>query len=617
MDTSEIRYRVADFLKRHPPFNAVDDADLVGLAAHGRVRFFPNDEFLAWQGEPHKTHLLVIQQGTVSLWDEQGGQAELRDVRGPGDWIGAEQFHGARSCLYTARANTDVVTYGFPVYDLEALLEKYPHAAKFVAAMGSVDSTFTRTDTASDPLNTFLQQLAGPLRTCSAQTTMGEAARLLLDSGAEALAVTDDHGVCRAVVTATQLLNWIATGAGDPGRPLSEIDLPVPGFAGPDTTVAEGALRMASNGAVAMTDDGQPTGRLLTLLTARDLLPALGDQPAAILESIARAGDLTRLRALNQRARAFVLKYLTRAESVEWMLGYTSRVDDVILRRVFDLITPEGANGCWCVWGAWGRGGSLVPRIPHLMWMQDGGSPEPSIAASYERLVQAFAECGYLPGPDTGHEPSFYLARLEEWRRRYVGWMRNPVLEGMQRSRALFDLRWVAGSVDLTAAIQRDVQDAVDRDILLILAHDCLADLPPLSFYEDAVVEHSGEVTDVFRLQRNVLQPLVDLGRVFGMAAATVTGASTFERFAAARRLLPEHERIFREASEALRVVLWQQARVGISQGTIGAELPPSALSRNDRHLLKSTFPVIQRLIEFAANPSWLDAVDVVVNRDV
>jgi len=617
VDTSEIRYRVADFLKKHPPFNAVDDADLVALAAHGRVRFFPNHEFLAWQGEPHKTHVLVIQQGTVSLWDESGSQAELRDVRGPGDWLGAEQFHGARSCLYTVRASSDVVTYGFPVSDVEALLEKYPYAASFVAAMGSVASTFTPAGSSSHPLTTYLQTLAGPLRSCSRQTTVRDAAQQLLDSGAEALAVVDDEGACCAVVTATQLLAWIATGAGEPARPISEIGLAVPGVAGPDTTIAEGAMRMASGGAVVMTEDGRQDGRLLTVLTPRDLLPALGDQPAAILDSIARAGDLVRLRGLNQRARAFVLKYLASAQSVEWMLGYASRVDEAILRRVFDLATPDATNGCWCVWGDWGRGGSLVPRMPQFLWMQEGAGPGPSIAASYERLVQAFAECGYLAGPDTGHDPSFYLARVEEWRRRYVGWMRNPVLEGMQRSRALFDLRWAAGSVDLTAVIQRDVQDEVDRDILQVLAHDCLADLPPLSFYEDAVVEHSGEVTGVFRLQRNVLQPLVDLGRVFGMAAGTVMGVSTLERLAAARRLLPDHERIFRDASEAVRVVLWQQGRVGISQGTIGAELPPSAMSRHDRHLLKSTFPVIQRLIEFAANPAWLDAVDVAVDRDV
>ena len=33
------------------------------------------------------------------------------------------------------RASSDVVTYGFPVSDVEALLEKYPTAASFVAAM--------------------------------------------------------------------------------------------------------------------------------------------------------------------------------------------------------------------------------------------------------------------------------------------------------------------------------------------------------------------------------------------------------------------------------------------------------------------------------------------------
>jgi len=45
------------------------------------------------------------------------------------------------------------------------------------------------------------------------------------------------------------------------------------------------------------------------------------------------------------------------------------------------------------------------------------------------------------------------------------------------------------------------------------------------------------------------------------------------------------------------------------------AELSPAVMSRHDRHLLKSTFPVIQRLIEFAASPSWLDAVDAAVDR--
>jgi hypothetical protein len=82
-------------------------------------------------------------------------------------------------------------------------------------------------------------------------------------------------------------------------------------------------------------------------------------------------------------------------------------------------------------------------------------------------------------------------------------------------------------------------------------------------------------------------------------------GTSTLDRFAMARRLLPAHEAIFRDAAETLRIVLWQQGRVGISQDTDGAELPPALLSRHDRHVLKSGFPVIQRLLEFSADQNW------------
>ena len=74
VDTSAISYRVADFLKKHPPFQAMEEGDLLELAARGRVRFHEANEYILWQGEPHKLHVFVIQQGTVSLWDEADGQ---------------------------------------------------------------------------------------------------------------------------------------------------------------------------------------------------------------------------------------------------------------------------------------------------------------------------------------------------------------------------------------------------------------------------------------------------------------------------------------------------------------------------------------------------------------
>ena len=58
-----------------------------------------------------------------------------------------------------------------------------------------------------------------------------------------------------------------------------------------------------------------------------------------------------------------------------------------------------------------------------------------------------------------------------------------------------------------------------DRDFLHVLANDCLASLPPLTFYENDVVDSVGEHGSTFRLEHSALRPLVDVGRVFGMAA--------------------------------------------------------------------------------------------------
>jgi CBS domain-containing protein len=610
METSAIRYRVADFLKQHPPFNAMADADLVALAENGRVRFCEANEFLLWQGEPHKAHVFVIQQGTVSLWDEQHGEAELRDVRGAGDLLGVEQFNGAPSVLFTARSTSDVVVYGLSALDFGELLTKYPYARQFVSALGSVVTDFKRTDERADPRRMFLHDVAGPLQVCRVDQSVADAARMLTRAGAEALAVANGGSKILGLATPRTLLAWIADGGGTE-RALAEMPLEMPPTLGPDASVADGVMAMGSNeaGAVAMTADGTPSGHLLAVLTTRDLAPVFGDQPALILREIRRASDIESLRSLNRRARACALQHLVNATSSDWIARFTDAVDLAILRRLITLTGSDVASVCWCVCGASGRGESIVRRQPYVILVHADGEDRVPLEDHYATVLARLAECDYFLPAAARVDPSFRVASATEWSRRYEAWIKNPVIEGMARNRALFDLRPFHGVQSLWEQIRDRVATAVDRDIIRVLAHDCLASLPPLTFYQGAVIEQSGEQTMVFRLERSALRPLVDLGRVLAMAAREVMGTSTLDRFAAARRLLPAHESVFRDAAETLRIVLWQQGRVGISQGTDGAELPPALLSRLDRHALKSGFPAIRRLLEFAADPTWLDEI--------
>ena len=287
MDTAAISHRVADFLKKHPPFHAIEEGDLLNLARRGRVRFFEENEYIVWQGEPYQPHVFVIQQGTVSLWDEAGKPAVLRDVRGAGDLLGIEQFKAAGFCPYSAKSASDVVIYAFPAVEFKALVLKHEYARRYAAAYGNVTSDYQSTGERREPQNIFLHELAGrkKLLTCNARDSIREVARTMRTTGADAIAVVDAELRARAVLTASSFLEWIEEDGSDSQKPIASLLRRAPIAIAASASVTEGVLAMgaADAGALAITSDGTADGCLHAIVTPRDLEPAFGDQPVAIL----------------------------------------------------------------------------------------------------------------------------------------------------------------------------------------------------------------------------------------------------------------------------------------------------------------------------------------------
>jgi CBS domain-containing protein len=432
----------------------------------------------------------------------------------------------------------------------------------------------------------------------------------MLATGADAIAVVDGEERIQGVVTGEAVLAWVAAGAGSADEPIVALVRPSPPTVGSAATMTDAVLAMAEAGAdaLAVTADGSSNGRLHRLVTPADIGRAFGDQPTAILRGIRLATTTGELRELNHRARALALQYLTSAPSVDWLARFLSLADKQIVQRLIAFTGDEPRSACWCFCGASGRAESLTRHAPQLVLVVDDDSAT-DMHDRFARVSDALAECDYLSRVDGAFERSFprerRVASRAEWRTRYKDWLGDPIRTEMYLARPLFDLRPVHGRQSLWRDLEAAVVAGVDRDLLQVLANDCLASLPPVTFFEDAVVEESGEHMTVFRLEHSALRPLVDVGRVFGMATGKVLGTSTRERLACARRLLPEHESVFREASDTFRILLWQQARIGIGQGTDGTELPPALLSRHDRHVLKSGFRSILRLVELTGNSAW------------
>jgi hypothetical protein len=181
MQTSVIRHRVADFLKQHPPFDALSPSDLLDLAGSGRVKFHESEEFVYWQGDPKGPFVWVVQQGRVDLLDGE----TLRDVLGPGDLLGLD-----RSCA--ARTASDVILYAVDAAKFGALADRYPEVRAHLDAHFLAAGRTSWLD-AEPPTLDFLRARRAPSATVkmSGPLSVRNAVREMLRAGVDCLAIED------------------------------------------------------------------------------------------------------------------------------------------------------------------------------------------------------------------------------------------------------------------------------------------------------------------------------------------------------------------------------------------------------------------------------------------
>ena len=607
MQTAAIGYRVADFLKQHPPFNSIEEPDLLSLVSRGRVKFHESDEFLCWQNGAYTPFIFVIQQGSVSLWEEAGGKEHLRDVRGPGDIIGVERFLGSQSSPYSAKSNGDVVVYALQAEDFEPLLGKYPQAKRYVDAHATAGGVYH--DAARQGVHEkFVAELAResqPL-SCSPGSTVAEAAQIMRTANTDGIAI-GLHGL----LTARDIVTWAADG-GSPSQSVEHLMGPPPPTVAPQTSVSDCVLAMSRTNSnfVALTSDGTSEGSLLRLISAADLQPAFGDNPLAILQEIAHASSIDALRLLHRRARAFLLEQLGEPSAIDWLAAFADRINISLARRLTELAGNASDEWTWCFWGAAGRCELLVPAEPEIAVLCRDDSDVSRGHQALQRLRADLAECDYLPHAAPDFDGEILCATVSIWQDRFSEWIREPIWTQMYRARPLFDLRPAWGEAEPWQRLEEAAREVIrtEPSFQKVLANDCLSELPPLTFFQDAVVDESGERTEVFALQLRALGPVVEVGRAFGIANQRILGSSTLERLELARSRMPAHDNIFREAIETLRVLLYLQARTGLRLHDSGAEILPSQLSRLDRQALKSGFRAVHNLLQFTFNRLSVEA---------
>ncbi|MEO8369446.1 MAG: putative nucleotidyltransferase substrate binding domain-containing protein [Candidatus Solibacter sp.] len=551
MKTSVIRQRVADFLRRHAPFDGLEEQDLLELAGSGKVKFHESDEYVYWQGDPKGAFVWTIQQGRVELLEQSGGGERLRDVLGEGDLLGLERFEGDGRCRYAARTASDVILYGVAANVMEAMVARYPAMRRFLAAHFSVSGAlgFSRTS--------WLDAPAPPMEFLRARR-----------------------------------------GRRDPAG--------LPPMAGPaDTRRAVRAMLRARSDAVAMEDGA--------VLTARDLAMFCGQDAPGVVEGIRCATSVAEIGPLLALAARMVRAAVAQLRDIDDCRAIGAEVQSAVVEACLRLaaadvraagIAPPRAPYCWMMFGGAARGDAAGWELPALAAIHDDGhadfAPEDSVyfaalaGEAASRLHALGLQGAGLEWPE-GARPSM---PLREWQRFYSETVRNPLFHNLYARRGFFDFRLLSGDAAMLQQLERHVASELGEceAAIALLAIDTMGHVPPLAFFEGLVMEIDGAQRESFDIGEAVIAPLSDAARVLALSRRQLTPVGTLERLEMATANFPDGAVAMQLAADAFRIGVYYQTLAGRSR------IDCAMLGKFDQKLLKTALVSIERFLEFTVN---------------
>lgn len=636
MKTATIAWRVADFLRKYPPFQYMDDTELLELVADGRVLFHEDGEYVFEQGRTRGPRIFVIQQGMVRLVEiAADGSETLRDVRGEGDLLGMGRYLGINEYICNARTETDCILYALDAERFWTLVKRHPRASRFLAVYFSATMTPPGLEARPElrpgraealrighrPLDWMAHSLPPrPPPTCTPTTPLREAASRLASSGAEVLAVIDGAGRPLGVITPRLLSDQVASGKLSPNAPARLLMQPVLAVAAPGAPVGHYLTAMLNEQSdhLVLTRDGTSASALLGVIGRSELACAEGAAPLMICDQMARADHIGALARLRQEGEAALAAGLTGPDAIRWLAPIAGAFHAAVLRRVVGLVegalAAEGLGGpdldhCWVFFGSAARH-ELMTRhdLDHgLVYDEAETAIQRKAARAYylelgRRVSAGLAACGYSTSTKAivaGHPSA--CRSVVEWERAFSQWVSDPVESCVYRATSFFDLRPIHGDCRLVDRLAHHTHDEVARNpgFVPLLVSDSMANLPPLTFFRGLVIDDEGAYTEVLDLQRATLQPVTDIARALALDCQLYQATATLERL---RALAPENGEaavLIKETATAFRTALYHRARTGFATGTEGSRVDPTKLTRLEQSLLKTGFRTVLRLMEY------------------
>lgn len=625
---NRISERIADFLRRYPPFDEFSGRDLQALSLEVDVQYRKKGSFVFSAGDPVHPFFYVVHKGAVEL--RQQAESKIIDICDEGDIFGLRPLVAGQDYKLMAQAREESILYAIPIAVFRPFIQTYEEVGNFLLESFASNTRnpyskehsgqllLTVGEAAPTPLHRTRFTDILPLKpgkalvSCTPDTPARDVAHLMTKKNVGSVIVLKDE-LPEGIITDKDLRNHVVTGKHPIDAPARLI-MSQPVITYPKSlTITQAQLAMMKNSIshLCLTEDGTPDSKVVGILTKYDVLLAMGNNPDVLMRAIKRTRKVKRLQPIRNRVLELLQGYLENNIPMSLTARLISELNDACIKQVIALSLkkegPPPAAFSWVSLGSQGRGEQLLHTDQDNAIIFADVSPEQqdtvkryflNLAA---RVNKGLKRIGYeyCPAEMMASNPDWCLS-ISEWKEKVLQWMRNPGKNEVLLSSIFFDYNHTYGDSSLVRSLSDFIFDAIESypAFYAHLAAGALQNPSPTGFFRQFLVEQDGKYKDFFDLKHRALMPLTDAARVLILSHHVKSINSTAGRFEKLAELEPGNREFFLSCSYATKALLKFRTKQGLLQGDSGRFIALERLTKEEKVKLKRTFKTIKALQE-------------------
>ncbi len=637
--------RVAEFLKRFPPFSFLSKEDLEKVSTAVEIRYLEKGDVLFRQGQDAQPHFFVLKEGSIQLTETHQESEEIREYCDEGDVFGVLALLGKRPYLLNARVVENSLIYAIPVAVFEQMLEQNSRVALYFAAGFAAGQVVIRQDLSqgqkarglfrSEPrdhsLLIFSDQseinISEKVLTCERNQSILVAAQKMTEAQVSSIVIVDEQKRPIGIITDKDLRSRVIVKSISTESPVKEIMTPrvftckkTAGFSDLYLTMIKNRLHH-----LILTEDGTDQTAVSGIISDHDILLSMGNSPAVLINALLNTLEIKEMKSIRDRAELMLRYYLENEVAMDFVASVMTEINDVIIMQAariaeagFATEYPEltGVRYCFLSMGSEGREEQLLRTDQdNALVYEDVPEELKEKASEYflkigTAIVEVLLSCGFAscPGKIMASNPE-WVQPISKWKTYFSNWILTPTQEALLKASIFFDFRPVTGSNGLAEELSIHIYEEIkNKEIFLnFLALNAVMKPAPLGFFRDFVVMKSGEHRNQFDVKARAMMPLTDLARLLVLSHGVVGVNNTFKRFERLAELEPSNEALFIQAGKAYEILMRMRALEGLQQNNSGRYISPESLGKLQRQLLKNAFSPISELQEIVRIRFQLD----------